>query len=262
MTQGDLHSACRVLFGPQAQLDLDFLAGLDLTVVRRRFRKCAMDMHPDRAAVLGRSPGALAEGFKHVEAAYRTLTEHLKSGRRIEAPGPAARQPTGNAGPWSSSAPSPMRPQARPPSSSTTRRPLDHFWHSGLPLRPLRFGEYLYYAGRISWMQLIRALVWQAGQRPRFGQLAAQFGYLTPDSIVRTLSHRRPNEKIGEAALRLRLLSALEQQVVLLAQAHGRRRLGDYFLETAALRAPELESLGRAFRQHNARNLARTQPAL
>jgi hypothetical protein len=220
-----------------------------------------MDMHPDRAAVLGRSPGALAEGFKHVESAYRTLTEHLKSGRRIEPPGVAVRPATDDAGPWSGCAPPPARPQARPPSSPTTR-PLDHFWHSGLPLRPLRFGEYLYYSGRISWMQLIRALVWQAGQRPRFGQLAAQFGYLTPEAIVRALSHRRPHEKIGEAALRLRLLSALEQQVVLLAQTHGRRRIGDYFLETASLRAPELENLGRAFRQHNARNVARTQPTL
>jgi hypothetical protein len=252
VTQGDLHSACRVLFGPWAQSDRDFLARLDLAIVRQRFRRCAMDMHPDRAAVLGRSPTALAEGFKHVEAAYRTLSQHLKSGQRIEPLVANAQRPMANDCPWTRHAPQPTQPQARPRPQAATRPP-DHFWHSGLPLRPLRFGEYLYYSGRISWMQLIRALVWQAGQRPRFGQLAAQFGYLTPETILRALSHRRPNEKIGEAALRMRLLSALEQQVVLLAQAHGRRRIGDYFLESATLRAPDLEHLGRAFRQHNAR---------
>jgi hypothetical protein len=250
--QGDLHSACRVLFGPRAQFDREFLATLDLAVVRQRFRRCAMDMHPDRAAVLGRSPTALAEGFKHVEAAYRTLTQHLKSGLRIEPLVPSVQRPTGSDRPWASHAPPPTQPQARPRPPAATR-PLDHFWHSGLPLRPLRFGEYLYYSGRISWMQLIRALVWQAGQAPRFGQLAAQFGYLTPETILRALSHRRPNEKIGEAALRMRLLSALEQQVVLLAQAHGRRRLGDYFLESGTLGASDLEHHGHAFRQHNAR---------
>jgi hypothetical protein len=261
VTQGDLHSACRLLFGPQARLDLDFLAGLDLAVVRRRFRKCAMEIHPDRAATLGRSPAALAESFKHVQAAYRTLTEHLKSGRRIDPPGPNVEPPPRSEWPSPRPAPATAQPQARP-RPETAARPPDHFWHSGLPLRPLRFGEYLYYAGRISWMQLIRALVWQAGQRPRFGQMAAQFGYLTPDSILQVLSHRRPTEKIGEAALRMRLLSALEHQVVLLAQSHGRRRIGDYFIENATLRASEMEDLGRAFRQHNARNLARTQPAL
>jgi hypothetical protein len=249
------------LFGPQAQLDLDFLVGLDLAVVRRRFRKCAMAMHPDRAATLGRSPAALAERFKHVQAAYRTLTEHLKSGRRIDPPGGNVQPPPRSERPSPRPTPAPAQPQARP-RSQTAARPPDHFWHSGLPLRPLRFGEYLYYAGRISWMQLIRALVWQAGQRPRFGQLAAQFGYLTPDSILQLLSHRRPSEKIGEAALRMRLLSALEHQVVLLAQSRGRRRIGDYFIETATLRASEIEDLGRAFRQHNARNLAHTQAAL
>jgi hypothetical protein len=130
---------------------------------------------------------------------------------------------------------------------------MDHYWHSGLPSRTLRFGEYLYYSGRISWMQLIRALVWQAGQRPRFGQLAAQFGYLTPDSITQSLSHRRSDERIGEAALRLHLMSALQHQVVLLAQTSGRRRIGDFFLESKALQPFDLEDLGHAFRQHNAR---------
>ena len=130
---------------------------------------------------------------------------------------------------------------------------MDHYWHSGLPTRTLRFGEYLYYAGRISWMQLIRALVWQAGQRPRFGQLAAQFGYLTPDTVSQSLCHRRPDERIGEAALRLHLMSALQHQVVLLAQTSGRRRIGDFFLESKALHPFDLEDLSHAFRRHNAR---------
>ena len=118
---------------------------------------------------------------------------------------------------------------------------MDHYWHSGLPARTLRFGEYLYYSGRISWMQLIRALVWQAGQRPRFGQLAEQLGYLTPGTVTESLSHRRPDERIGEAALRMHLMSALQHQVVLLAQTSGRRRIGDFFLESRALHPFDIE---------------------
>ena len=255
MTHRDLLSACRVLFGARAELERDFVARLDLDSVRRRFRKRAMELHPDRAAVLGRSPAALAEAFKQAEAAHRGLSEHIKAGRRVEPAADSKPWPTRPApGPGPTPRPGPPRaqpqagPRPRPPAE-----PIDHYWKAGLPSRTLRFGEYLYYSGRIPWVQLIRALVWQAGLRPRFGQLAERYGYLTPAAIVQAMSRRWPSERIGEAALRLRLMTDLQQQAVLSAQRQGGRRIGNYFLESGALREIDLENLSRAFRAHNAR---------
>lgn len=253
----ELRSACRVLFGPATDPD-SVLAGLTHDKLRRWFRRRAMTVHPDRAAVLGRSSTALGEEFKRVEEAYRALSAHLAAGRTIPAPCAAPPPP----GSTRTAAEPPRNRRASHPSHAaarqrarreTAKHPSDHFWRSGLPARALRFGEYLYYSGRISWMQLIRALVWQAGQHPRFGRLAAQFGYLSPEAITEALLQRRPSEKIGEAAMRLRFMSGLQHQVVLMAQAQSRRRIGDYFVESQTLRASDLEELGQGFRQHNAR---------
>jgi|GEM_PF-1001874 len=234
--RGDLLGACRVLFGPQPKLDHAFVERLDVGAVRRRFRQRAMEVHPDRAAVLGQSPTKLAGAYAQVEAAYRVLLEHLQPRPRPQTARPAS-------------------PPARPTSPPHARRPApspDHFWNGRLPPRTLRFGEYLYYSGRIPWMQLISALVWQTRQLPRFGQIATGFGFLTSESIAKSLALRLPSEKIGEAALRLRLLSTLQQQTVLRAQSRGRRRIGDYFIESGLLAATDLAQLERGFRAHNA----------
>jgi len=251
VTPSEARTACAVLFGPRVALDHVFLARVDLAELRRVFRARAMELHPDRAAVVGRNATALAESFKRIEAAYRALSAHLEAGGRLDAaPGTAAATTPRTPGSFRHRPPAPGPKTPRPQPSN---RPMDHYWHSGLPARTLRFGEYLYYSGRISWMQLIRALVWQAGQRPRFGQLAAQLGYLTPSAVTESLARRRADERIGEAALRLELMSALQHQVVLLAQNQGKRRIGDFFLESRALQPFDLETLGHAFRQHNAR---------
>ena len=114
-------------------------------------------------------------------------------------------------------------------------------------------GEFLYYSGHISWLELIRALVWQAQQRPCFGLVARRFGYLTPERITSVLAQRRVEEKIGEAALRLRFITSLQRQVVLHSQQRGCRRIGDYFVESGLLATMDLERIVHEVRVHNAR---------
>jgi hypothetical protein len=240
----DLLGACRVLFGAGVQVDQGFLARLDVATVRRLFRKRAIEIHPDRAAILHRHPAALAELFKQVEAAYRTLRAHLEAGEAAQRLPPARPTPARPA--------APARPvPSWPPGADAAV--ADHHWTGPIPSRTLRLGEFLYYSRRISWLELIRALVWQGRQRPRFGQVATRLGYLTPERLASVLSHRRGQEKIGEAALRLRFISSLQQQVVLQAQQRGCRRIGDYFVQSGLVAAPELDELGRSVRAHNAR---------
>jgi hypothetical protein len=252
-THGRLFSACRVLFGPGVPLDERFLAGLDIASVRRRFRKRATEVHPDRSAVLCKHPAVLAEAFKQVEAAYRTLCEHLATGRKMACRPPAtptcgtspAKSAQGCEGPFGGAT---DRKQA-----GTRPFPGDHFWSGPIPARTLRLGEFMYYSGRIPWSELIRALAWQAQQAPRFGQLARSYGYLTPEHIFSVLTRRHGKERIGEAALRLGFLTNLQQHVVLMAQQRARGRIGDYFVRTGLVGAQEIEGLGRVLRAHNAR---------
>lgn len=241
ISRDELLAACVVLFSTHACQAERLLARLDGVAVRRQFHCKAMEVHPDRASALGRHPAALAEAFKTVEAAYRTLRKHLASGTK-----PAR----------STNVPRPCETQdrpARPKASRPEPAPIDHFWSGPIPPRTLRMGEYLYYAGRISWLSLIRALVWQGRQRQRFGQVAARLGYLTPELIDEILSHRQSRERIGEAALRLRLITGQQQQRVLGAQVRGQRRIGDYFVQANLLQASDLDVLLRGARSHNAR---------
>jgi hypothetical protein len=253
---GDLLGACRVLFGAGVRLDQEFLAKLDLALVRQRFRKRATEVHPDRAAVLGRHPAVLAE-FKQVEAAYRTLREHLAVGVRTAATpqaAPSAAPPTARP-----AQPACSRSHFATGHASSSGRPgvgvsgADHFWTAPIPARTLRLGEFLYYSGRIPWSELIRALAWQARQAPRFGHVAHQLGYLTPELLAAALTRRRAREKVGEAALRLGFITCLQQGVVLQAQRRGRRRLGDYFVQSGLVGGQDLDSLDRGVRAHNAR---------
>jgi hypothetical protein len=259
----DVVNACRVLFGPQTHVDGKFLAQLNAVALRRLFRKRAMEVHPDRAATLGRSPERLAEDLKNIEAAYRVLCLHLA--KQTDGPG----ESEGEVAPRCPSPP-PRRPRRRkatpsaPRLRSTNRRATtarvrnkpvvrDHFWYGPMPSHSLRLGEFLYYSGRISWRELIQALVWQAQQRPKFGQAAMELGYLDPQLINQALKYRRPGEKIGEAAVRLEILTALQRQVVLHNQIRAHRRIGDYFLDTGRLAPSELEQYVRGMRSHNAK---------
>jgi hypothetical protein len=260
----DVVNACRVLFGPQIHVDGKFLAQLNAVALRRLFHKRAMEVHPDRAASLGRSPDRLAEDFKGIEAAYRVLCLHLakqaEGPHEIEesvgprCPSPAPRRPRGRRK-ATPSAPRSRSPHRRATSARVRNKPAvrDHFWYGPMPTRSLRLGEYLYYLGRISWRELIQALVWQAQQRPKFGQAAMELGYLDPQLISQALKYRRPGEKIGEAAVRLEILTALQRQVVLHNQIKAHRRIGDYFLDTGRLAPSELDQYARGMRAHNAK---------
>jgi hypothetical protein len=236
IAESDLLGACRVLFGDEVRVDRRFLLGLNPEMVRRRFRHRAIEVHPDRAAVLRRPQSVLVEAFQQVAEAYRTLCTYLAADRRSLAPARTVAY--------------------RPPSAGHGTGPgavLDHHWSGPIPSRSLRLAEYLYYSGRISWHTLIRALVWQARQRPRFGQVASRFGYLTPELVAAILAQRRTQEKIGETALRLRLMTAREHQAVLHAQACSVRRIGDYFVEAGLLGSLEIERIRQGARAHNAR---------
>ena len=220
-----LRAACRVLLGSDSRAATG-LSALDPAVLKRAFRSRVRECHPDRAAALGRDPRVLAEEFRAVTSAYALLEDAV----------------AGQARPAST----PEPPAEAPPRA-------DHRWSGRLPERPLPFGQFLYFSGRISWQTLVQALAWQRRQRPSFGRLVQGWGYASAAEVARSLAFRRSGETIGEAAVRLGLLTGLQRDAVLGRQRALQHRLGRYLEEAALLPAALVEQLAREHRLHNLR---------
>jgi hypothetical protein len=280
-TSIQFNSALRVLYGrwPVSQGSLDSL-GLD--EIKSTFRQRTMELHPDRASILGRDPVVLNKQFKDVKLAYETLRELLTSGKipmtmimeQDRSPQPADPPPPsygakkagsngnykqktrpGNGHRTGGRSNSYWEPQKERPTepkmSSEQAEPSDHYWEAEIPTNRLLFGQFLYYAGLVSWQTLISAITWQRGQRPPFGRIAKMWDYLTDDEIRRIIEFRDRGERIGESALRQGLLSQFQFNAVMGFQKWMQRPIGEYFQEIGILEDEEIQYLVGLLKKHN-----------
>jgi hypothetical protein len=233
---GDLSRACALIFGPGHAPPADLGAESWQRKLREAWHRRVLESHPDRAAVLGRDEAELQEEFRSLAEAYRILARASRPGRE-DAP-PAARPP--------------RRAPARP-----VRPPVDHLHRGSVPRRPLLIAEFLYYAGRISWRNLVEAVAWQRGQRPSIGRIAVDWGHLSEEGVREVLAARRraqdPGAPFGEHALRLGLLTSGQLLALLGRQRRLQRRIGEFFAERGILTAGEVAALERELSAHNAR---------
>ena len=127
------------------------------------------------------------------------------------------------------------------------------YYRGALPRRPLRFAEFLYYSGTISWRSLIGAILWQRLGRPRFGEIAFEVRAITGEELRRLLQSKRQDERIGETASRLHLLTAKAVEEILRCQRARQRLIGMYFIETQQMTHQQVAKLLMAFFRHNVR---------
>ena len=238
-----LKEACLILFGPQIEATPDFIRYLQPDGLKSAFRRKALETHPDRALALGGGSGMLNENFLRVVWAYQHLKEVLES---PSCPGAGQEDPPVT----------PVRPvrSHRPGNGGglgARRAAHQRFFRGALPHRPLRLGEYLYYAGVVSWQDFINSLIWQRKQRPPFGQIALTWNLLTDQQIARIMLHRNFGEKLGEAAVRQGLLKHFWVRTILLRQAKMQPLLGQYFLENGLLDRKNLREHVADLRMHN-----------
>ncbi len=144
-------------------------------------------------------------------------------------------------------------PRRRWGSAARRARGAPLYYRGSLPRHSLRFAEYLFYSGRISWQELIHALVWQRSIRPTFGQLARQLRFLSAEDLAAALTTRRQNERLGAAAERLGLLSQDQVDRILRIQRARHRLIGRYFVENRLLAVAELTRTLRDLHRHNTR---------
>ncbi len=230
----ELQFACRTLFGPRHFYSMRFLTALDAGSVKRVFRRRVLDCHPDRSQVLGKKIAELEGEFLRVSLAYEILKRYLVPLKR-----PAELAPENEA----------VRP--REPTPAGSEPPRDHFWRAHLPPKRMLFGQFLYYSGRISWKTLMSAVSWQRKQRPVFGSIARERGYLDPAAIQLLLQNRELFEQIGEAAVRLGYLSRYQRNAVLGCQQKLHRPLREFFIERGVMDDEELEDWFERQKAHN-----------
>jgi hypothetical protein len=262
-----LMDACAVLFGTQAGKAGPALLGrLSAAEVKRAFRRLALSTHPDTASGLASGPAG-ASRFIEALRAYELLASFLRGRGGRPAPsrppaGAAARASGPRANPKGPAGPSGSRAKAGAAGASaaggaeggfTRRRAGGLYYRGPVPERRLRFAEYLYYSGLISWETLIEAIVWQRRGRLRFGEIAREFRWISREEIARVLRSRRHAEPMGQAAVRLRLLSDDEVAAILRRQRARQKPIGRYFVATEKMTPEELARRLFELLRHNAR---------
>lgn len=238
----ELLPACQVLFGAEAGLGVGFLESLHEDLVKTVFRRRAFETHPDRAGHAGLDPLVATRRFQEVQAAKELLNRYLAE--RADAPDVVT--PKAKASPKTGN-----------PSKARTPTVDDYFWCGRMPDRQLPLGEFLYYCGRISLQTLIGAIHAQRVQRPIFGQIAVQWGYLRATTVSALHARKRAGERLGEAALRLGLLTPYQRDIILGMQRAKQRPFGRYFTDAGLLTEHELREAVRAQHHHNFGRAAR-----
>jgi hypothetical protein len=238
--------------------------------LRAAWHRRVLETHPDRAAVLGKNEAQLQREFRAVTEAFGLLESFAIGSKAPPSPraGPSvAASPRTERGPTprgSTPRPPPPRSPPRPPpprAPPPPTAPVAEEPGPRLPRRRLRFAEFLYYSGRVSWQAYVAAVAWQRGQRPAIGRLAIDLGLLGQRDVTDLLERRRregaQGEQLGEYAVRRGFLTRAQLLGLVGRQSRGQRRIGQYFLERALLTPEELEGAQLALFGHNARYSAK-----
>jgi hypothetical protein len=231
--------ACRILFGKDLAVTLDFLRALEPGSVKSAFRRRALETHPDRFIIS--DPFHLHEQtikFVEVTTAYKQLNDYIV-GREQTPRDPFARA-------WqAASHQHKPKPEARRP------KPSQFFYFGNIPKRSLPFGEYLYYTGAIPHHVLVEAISWQRGLRPRFGDIALDWKLFPAAMLDEIVRNRRFGELLGESAIRLGALSRFQVNTVLFFQRKKQRPIGEYFIANGHIMQFILRRLLNEHRKHN-----------
>jgi hypothetical protein len=213
--------------------------------LKAAFHRRVLETHPDRARVLGKTEAELRREFVAVAEAYRLLGSLSEPARPSS---PAAGSPPRPAGP--------DRRRADPP-PPPPRGPREHFHRGSMPQGRLRFAEFLYYSGRISWQTLVESIAWQRQQRPPIGRIAVGWGHLTEEDVREVLESRRREGAhevpFGEHALRRGMLTPFQLLALLGQQRRMQRRIGEFFVQRGIIGVDEVAAVRLAVMRHNAR---------
>lgn len=237
--------AIKLLFGETA--DLKRVTTAD---IKSAFRKRIRSYHPDSTRSALHNSGELVSSLI---SARDTLISYLHKMQQQNINQTDYRRFEG--GNRQQTRTTPIRPYVvRPERTTVEKQPKkenERYYSGVFPTYRLKFGQFVYFAGEVSWQDLVRGIRWQRDQRPPFGEIAKAWGWLTDKDIQAIRAATEIPGMFGERAVSLGLLS--EKQAAFLArhQHHCQPRLGEYFILKQILLASDINRLLAAMKLHN-----------
>lgn len=235
LTAAQLLHAYSILFDTQFSDSIRVINNLDIPTLKEAYRKKVLETHPDRSNVLGLNKDEMANRFHAVIIAYETLSPFISSGKKIQRHAPSAKK----------------RPPQPTRKKNYTRNIHDRFYNGNLPDKELRIGQFMYYSGIISWKNLIDAIVWQRRQRPMFGQISCEWGFLTPAEVREILAEKSIDERFGEYATQNGYLNYFQQLAVAGRQKMLQKPIGKYFTHKGLITRDHMEEIVSRLYRHN-----------
>lgn len=110
---------------------------------------------------------------------------------------------------------------------------------------------FTYYEGKVTYQQLIEALVWQRRQRPTLGAIAQKWGWLSETKVAQVLGHRGHAVRFGKKAVELGYLRPHQVDALLQYQRSLHKRIGQYFIEKGLLTKEEADQISQNLKNHN-----------
>jgi hypothetical protein len=98
---------------------------------------------------------------------------------------------------------------------------------------------------------LIDAFVWQKKQRPLFGQIAKDWGYLTPGDIISIIRQKKYHDRFGDYALRNGYLTPFQQMAVAGKQRICQPLIGCHFIRKGFISESQMKSISQRVFSHN-----------
>lgn len=239
IANGDIVNAYRILFGSRDTIEQISIP--DYKTLHKAYRQKVKLFHPDLAAQSSMSQERLQAIFLKISRAYDILTNWLNN---------ESTQSKKKAKPYSYKW-EPVKPNV--PVESSIYFDKNYYYTQGLPNRKLRFGEYLFYSGRINWQTFMDALVYQCKNRKMIGQLCVEVGFIDNNDVVNIMNNRNllALEKFGEAANRLGYLTKQEISYILKKQYKLGQPFGKYFVDKGIMSSSELQKYLTDFHYHN-----------
>ena len=250
ITEAEVVQACQTIFGKDVNISRGFLHYLQPSGAKSAYRKKAKEHHPDFFATdslpVQQKQTALFREILHAYDVINLFFAQREAGAWHSPPGDIHERGRR----WEA-----PRPDA-PPESAATPRGQGAYYQGSVPVRTLQIGQYLYYCGKISFDQLINALVWQRKQRPSIGDIALRWGWLGTEARGKISGARLRPKLFGEKAVQLGLLTIFQVNTLLMYQRSQQHQLGQYFILNNILSTSDMDRLVQDLKEHNAALLA------